>query len=224
MTTQARLPMHLPVPMKMDEADITKETNVTDTPPTIDPKQTVLLVMDYMPAALGYFAETDELLAHVTEAIAIVREHGALVGNVRVAFDEDDFAAIPATNKAFAPLASSGFLQYEPAGHAFHDRVVPEPGDIIVCKNRVGAFSTTDLNEQLKDRGITNIILAGIHTSGVVLSTVRDASDRDYRLFVLADASADPDREVHDMLMEKVFPRQAHVITVAELPGLFLPK
>jgi nicotinamidase-related amidase len=54
----------------------------------------------------------------------------------------------------------------------------------------------------------------------VLLSTVRDAADRDYQVFVLADASADPDTEVHDMLVQKVFPRQAHVITTADLPGL----
>jgi nicotinamidase-related amidase len=53
-----------------------------------------------------------------------------------------------------------------------------------------------------------------------VLSTVRDASDRDYRIFVLADGSADPDSHLHDVLTQKIFPRQAHVITIAELPGL----
>ena len=55
-------------------------------------------------------------------------------------------------------------------------------------------------------------MLAGISTSGVVLSTVRDAADRDYRLLVLADCCADPDGEVHRVLMEKVLPRQVEVI------------
>jgi nicotinamidase-related amidase len=53
--------------------------------------------------------------------------------------------------------------------------------------------------------------------SGVLLSTVRDASDRDYRVIVLADASADPEPDVHAFLTERIFPRQAEVITVAEL-------
>jgi nicotinamidase-related amidase len=86
----------------------------------------------------------------------------------------------------------------------------------------VGAFSTTDLDQQLRARGITTLILAGISTSGVVLSTIRDGADRDYRIFVLADATADFDAEVHDVLMTKIFPRQADVITVAEL-GEMLP-
>ena len=102
---------------------------------------------------------------------------------------------------------------------AVHERVAPEAGDIVVRKTRVGAFSTTDLDEQLRGRAITTLILAGISTSGVVLSTVPDAVDRDYRVFVLADASADPQPEVHEFLTERIFPRQAHVITTAQLRG-----
>jgi nicotinamidase-related amidase len=96
----------------------------------------------------------------------------------------------------------------------------PEPADIVVRKTRVGAFSTTDLDTQLRDRNITTLILAGITTSGVVLSTLRDAHDRDYRVVVLADAGADSHSDVHDFLIEKIFPRQAQVITIAGLPAL----
>jgi nicotinamidase-related amidase len=53
-----------------------------------------------------------------------------------------------------------------------------------------------------------------------VLSTVRDAFDRDYALYVLADATADRDSEVHACLMEKVFPRQAEVVFTADLDRL----
>jgi nicotinamidase-related amidase len=63
-------------------------------------------------------------------------------------------------------------------------------------------------------------VLAGISTSGVVLSTVRDAHDRDYRLIVVADLCADRDPEVHELLTGKVFPGQAEVINAAELHGL----
>jgi len=89
-----------------------------------------------------------------------------------------------------------------------------------VRKTRVGAFSTTDLDAQLKARSVTTLILTGISTSGVVLSTVRDAADRDYRLFVVADATADPQPDVHAMLIDKVFPGQAQVIEVADAERL----
>jgi nicotinamidase-related amidase len=100
---------------------------------------------------------------------------------------------------------------------AIHDVVAPQDGDIIVRKTRVGPFLTTDLDQQLRGKGIDTVILAGISTSGVVLSTVRDAADRDYRVIVLADGCADPDAEVHTFLTERIFPRQAQVMTIAEL-------
>ena len=53
-----------------------------------------------------------------------------------------------------------------------------------------------------------------------MLSTLRDAHDRDYRVVVLADASADSHSDVHDFLIEKIFPQEAQVITIAELPAL----
>ena len=102
------------------------------------------------------------------------------------------------------------------------DHVAPQADDIVVRKTRVGAFSTTNLAQQLENAGITTLILAGISTSGVVLSTVRDAADRDYRLFVLADACADPNSGVHETLMHGVFPRQADVIATSELEELFM--
>ena len=103
---------------------------------------------------------------------------------------------------------------------AIHEQIAPQTGDIVVRKTRVGAFSTTDLDDQLRGRGVDTLILAGISTSGVLLSTVRDASDRDYRVVVLADASADPEPDVHDFLIQRIFPRQADVITLADLGGL----
>jgi len=155
------------------------------------------------------------------EAIALVRSHGGQIGYVRIAFEDADYAAIPAHSRMASLVASRGReLHNESPATARHSRIAPEPGDIVVRKTRVGAFSTTDLDEQLRDRDIITLVLAGVITSGVVLSTVRDASDRDYRLFVLADACADREPEVHEFLIETIFPRQAHVITVAELEAL----
>lgn len=68
------------------------------------------------------------------------------------------------------------------------------------------AFTTTDLDEQLRSRAISTLILAGISTNGVVLSTVREAMDRDYQLVVLDDATADPDPATHAFLTATIFP------------------
>ena len=97
-----------------------------------------------------------------------------------------------------------------------HPAVAPAPGDVVVSKRRVSAFAGSDLDVVLRAGGIDNLVLAGIATSGVVLSTLRQAADLDYRLTVLADACGDRDEEVHRVLTEKVFPRQATVTTADE--------
>jgi nicotinamidase-related amidase len=68
----------------------------------------------------------------------------------------------------------------------------------------------------LKAKGVTHLVLMGIATSGVVLSTVRWAADADYEITVLTDCCADADEEVHRVLTQKVFPRQATVATAGE--------
>lgn len=180
--------------------------------------------MDYQVQILNSLSDPEALLSRTADVIAVVRRHGGQIGYVRVAFEDADYAAIPSTNKMAARIAARGMtLDSESPALAIHERVAPEAGNIVVRKTRVGAFSTTDLDEQLRDRGITSLILAGISTGGVVLSTVRDAADRDYQVFVLADASADPEPGVHDFLTERIFPRQADVITTTELEGLLYP-
>lgn len=190
-------------------------------PTSVDPRRAALLVMDYQPGILQRLADADELLGRAAQAISTVRRQGGQIGYVRVAFEDADYAAMPPHSAMAARMASGGraFDSDSPAT-AVHQKVAPEPGDIVVRKTRVGAFSTTDLQEQLHERGITALILAGISTSGVVLSTVRDAADRDYQVFVLADSCADPDPAVHAFLTEQIFPRQAQVITLADLDAL----
>lgn len=187
----------------------------------IDPRRTALLVMDYQNGIVGMLGEPDDLLSRAADAIALVRRAGAHVGYVRVAFEDADLAAFPPTSGMGQRVSASGkALHNDSPTTAVHERVAPQNGGIVVRKTRVGAFSTTDLDEQLREHDVDTLILAGISTSGVVLSTVRDASDRDYRVLVLADATADPDADVHEFLIERIFPRQADVITVAQLEGL----
>ncbi len=194
---------------------------VTAATPAIDPGRTALLVMDYQAGILDRLPGAAELLARAADVIALIRGYGGQIGYVRIAFEDADYDAIPPTGMMGARVASLGrALHADSPATAIPDQVAPQAGDILVRKIRVGAFSTTDLDQQLRDRGIDTLILAGLSTSGVILSTVRDAHDRDYRVFVLADLTADPDQEIHDFLTSRIFPRQASVITAAELPGL----
>ena len=194
---------------------------MTDPTPAIDPRRTALLVMDYQNGIIGRLEDAEALLARMAHAIAVVRQHGGHIGYVRVAFDDADFDAIPPTSQFAGLVANRGRAMHaDSPATAVHESVAPEPGDIVVRKTRVGAFSTTDLAGQLRAHDVDTLVLAGISTSGVVLSTVRDAADRDYRVFVLADTCADPVPGVHEFLTGKIFPRQAGVITTADLEQL----
>jgi nicotinamidase-related amidase len=186
----------------------------------VDPSQCALVIMDYQPTVLDLVSDGDKLIGHANEAIDVVRRHGITVGFVRIAFEDDDYAIVPATNTSFAAVAAARQLHVSSAAMALHPDLAVRPGDIVVRKTRVGAFSTTNLDEQLTNLGVTTLILAGLTTSGVVLSTVRDAADRDYRLILLSDCISDPRQEAHTVLMEQVFPGQADIVTTAGLHPL----
>jgi nicotinamidase-related amidase len=194
---------------------------MTDASPSLDPSHSALLVMDFQDGIVAMLDDPDALLERAERAIAWARDNDIQVGYVRVAFTDADFESFPPTSRMGRRARAAGDrLRDDAPATQIHKRVAPEPNDIIVRKTRVGPFLTTDLDAQLRERGIDTLILAGISTSGVVLSTVRDGHDRDYELYVLSDATGDPDAQVHEFLVTQIFPRQANVLTVAELDQL----
>lgn len=179
--------------------------------------------MDYQVGLVERLPEGTALLGRAAAAIAEVRDRGGQVGWVRVAFDDADFSAIPASS-VMARLATPdrrAALHVDGPDSQLHPALDVLPTDIAVRKVRVGAFTTTDLDRQLRARDVDTLLLAGISTSGVVLSTVREAMDRDYRIVVLADACADPEPDNHAFLISKIYPRYATVLDVAGLAGQF---
>jgi nicotinamidase-related amidase len=113
-------------------------------------------------------------------------------------------------------IGGTGRFTAADPGAEIHPAVAPAADDVIVVKKRVSAFAGSDLEVVLRGLGVDSLVLTGIATSGVVLSTLRQAADLDYRLTVLADGCLDSDAEVHQVLTGKVFPRQAEVLTIAE--------
>jgi nicotinamidase-related amidase len=186
----------------------------------LDPRQSALLLMDFQPIVLQSIADADGLVGRTAQVASLAREKGLRVAYVRVGFTAEDYVKIPTTNKAFAGLRGGSLLSAHAAETAIHEALAPASGDLQMRKTRVGAFGTTDLDDAMTNDGITTLVLAGLHTSGVVLSTVRDAADRDYRLIVLSDCVADPDPHVHELLMGRLFPRQADVVTSEQFAAL----
>jgi nicotinamidase-related amidase len=185
---------------------------------SIDKSRTAVLVMDYQNDIVGMLPEKERgpLLERAASVLKEARGSGMPVIYVVVRF-RDGYPEIDPRNKLFSSLKESGRLREGTPGAEVNAKVAPQPGDIVVVKRRVGAFSTTDLETILRAKNIDTLVLFGISTSGVVLSTVRWAADMDYRMVVVADACADKNEEVHRVLTEKVFPWQATVVTAQEI-------
>ncbi|MCL6625253.1 MAG: cysteine hydrolase [Alicyclobacillus shizuokensis] len=176
-------------------------------------RNAALLVMDVQNGIVSRFAENKEVLLPFQRAVEAARQHGIPVIFVRVAFREG-YPEVSPRNKSFSAISERPGMTYSDAATQIHESVQPRPDEPVVTKIRVSAFAGSDLEVLLRARQIDTLILSGIATSGVVLSTLREAADKDFALTVLADACLDADTEVHRVLMEKVFPRQADVLTV----------
>jgi nicotinamidase-related amidase len=177
---------------------------------------TALLVMDVQQGVVERFGQSG-VVDRVAEALAAARNAGVPVIFVRVAF-RPGFPEVSPANLRFSALtgtAGDSFGENSPATQ-IHSAVAPRPAEPVVVKKRVSAFAGSDLEVLLRSLQVGHLVLTGIATSGVVLSTLREAADRDYKLTVLSDACADTDAEVHRVLLEKVFPRQATVTTTEQ--------
>ena len=91
--------------------------------------------------------------------------------------------------------------------------LVPERGDHLVTKHSFGAFFGTGLDDYLRGRGVTQIVLAGVATGSGVESTARSAYDLGYHVTLVVDAMTDRDAEVHRHAIEKIFPRIGETAT-----------
>ncbi|MGP3943560.1 cysteine hydrolase family protein [Streptomyces sp. 6N106] len=174
---------------------------------------TALLVMDVQEGIVARVQDPD-YVPRVSRAIDAARSAGIPVVYVVIGFRSGRPEA-SARNKVFTTLPPGLYTEDDPK-IVIHDGVTPRPGEVVVTKRRVSAFAGSDLDVVLRSGDITHLVLTGVATGGVVLSTLRQAADLDFRLTVLSDACYDPDPEIHRLLIEKVFPSQAEVTTVGE--------
>jgi nicotinamidase-related amidase len=178
----------------------------------LDPKKTALLTLDFQKGILGYVPDADAIIPNASRAVEFARQKQFLIIHVGLGFSEGH-PEIPDTDSRFKRVKENNlFLKGAPSAE-FQSSIV-RPEDLVVYKQRVGAFSENHLHLILRSRGIENLVFFGISTSGITLSTLRRAFDLDYRCVVLEDACFDADAEVHRVLTEKIFPTQATVLTV----------
>src|SRR5262249_26654011 len=160
-----------------------------------DPKTTALLAMDFQTLIVDGYADGKEaLLDRTARLLDAARTAGMRVIYVVVGF-RPGFPEVSARNMSFSAINGSGRFAPGDTSVEIHPAVAPKAGEAVVTKHRVGAFFGTDLDMILRANGVETLLLTGIATSGVVLSTLRHAADADYRLFVVEDCCSDRDAE-----------------------------
>jgi nicotinamidase-related amidase len=174
-----------------------------------------LLVMDVQGATIKMLADSASFIQSITKAVQSARSKNIPVIYIVVGFRKG-YPEVSPNNKSFSALKNGAMDLDTEASFKVHESVEPRADEIIVTKKRVSAFTGSDLEVVLRSFGIKHIVLTGIATSGVVLSTLREAADKDYVITVLADCCADRDEEVHRVLTTKIFPRQSEVMNIEE--------
>ncbi|MEV4626121.1 isochorismatase family protein [Micromonospora sp. NPDC049523] len=147
-----------------------------------------LVLIDLMPriVALPVAPHSgEEVLARCRRLADVFRANGKPVALVRV--ERPNVAA-------------------QPPGSEFVDGLVQD-GDIVVVKRTIGAFHNTDLDAQLRSRGVDTLVFGGLVTTMGVESSARAASDHGYEVEFVADAMAALDADEHNFTVEKIFPR-----------------
>jgi nicotinamidase-related amidase len=193
---------------------------------SFDPAHTALLGMDCQTGIVSLYAKPQEpFLERCSSVLQSARRAGMAVIHATVGF-RPGLPEVSSRNRLFGSIKSSPQHQklFEGASGAIHPALAPEPNETVVTKHRISAFQGTDLQMILRAREIDTLALFGIATGGVVLSTLLEACDADYRTIVIADCCADTDAELHRVLIERLFPLRGEVLTAAEFARAVEPR
>jgi nicotinamidase-related amidase len=173
-----------------------------------------LLVLDLQLGIINSVGYNADQITNCQKAIEHARSNNIQIIYSIVGF-RPGYPEVSPNNKVFSFIKEKRMLS-DPKDMEIHEAVSPKEGDLIVHKKRFSAFCGSDLEVILRAKGITDLTLCGISTGGAILSTIREAADKDYKLTILSDGCLDKDEEVHMVLLTKVLARQADVITVNE--------
>jgi nicotinamidase-related amidase len=183
----------------------------------LDPKTTALVLIDLQKGIVGNPQLSprsgSEILAGSIAVAEKFRAAGALVVLVHVAFAKD-YADMPSRAVDQPMQLPEGGL---PDSWSEFADGIEGAGDLKVLKRQWGAFYGTDLDLQLRRRGIQTIVLGGISTNFGVESTARSAWEHGYAVEIAEDLCAGASREAHDFAVGTIFPRISHVIQSADI-------
>ena len=182
----------------------------------LDPKTTALVVIDLQKGIVARqsgphsYADVVSRSAKLADAF---RDAGATVVLVNVAFSKDrrDVLA-PPVDSPNPPAPPPDWSELVP-------EIGPREGDILITKHQWGAFYGTELDLQLRRRGVRTIVLCGISTNFGVESTARDAWERSYAVVFAEDAMAGLSEGAHQFAVSTIFPRLGRVRSTEQILG-----
>lgn len=180
--------------------------------PAFDPRTTALVLIDLQNGTIGgplAPRSGAEVLATGRALARRFRSAGALVALARVTFAQD-FADTP-SQRVDQPFKRPESVL--PAAWSTLAEGLAQPTDLVITKHQWGAFYGTELDLQLRRRGIRTVVLGGIATNFGVESTARQAWEHGYDVFLVEDACASISEELHSMAFQHIFPRIARIGT-----------
>jgi nicotinamidase-related amidase len=180
--------------------------------PQLDPKTSALVLIDLQKGITSFPSQpltAQEVITNAQKLLNIFRKKNALVVLVHVTSSPDGKDMLHPT--ADEPMMRGGERPKDWAD--FVPEVAPLEGDIIITKRQWGAFYGTELDMQLRRRGIKTIVLGGIATNIGVESTARDAFERGYDLIFVEDAMSSMSKGDHEFALSRIFPRIGRIRT-----------
>lgn len=177
----------------------------------LNPSQTALVLIDLQQGILGYGqapCSGAELVQRTAPVVARFRAAGALIVRVKVGWSE----GYPELLRQTADLSAAPPADGLPADWWADPAGLPtQPGDLLITKRQWNAFHGTELDLQLRRRGITTLVFGGIATHIGVEGSVRAAWELSYQLYIADDLCSGPVAEAHQGSMRYVMPRLGHV-------------
>lgn len=182
----------------------------------IDERVALLIADWYESAQQLEHASSRDALGHTARLVGAARAAGVLVLHCATVF-RPGYPEIDDRNLLFAPKKAGAQPAVFDPEKLLHPALAPQAGEIVLGKHRVSAFHGTSLDLVLRANRISTLIVCGFATRGVVLSTVRQGADLDYRLIVAEDCCVERDLAVHDFLVQHILPMQARVAKADEV-------
>ena len=183
--------------------------------PALDPATTALVLIDLQNGIVDMDTAPragDAVVAGARDLAARFREARAPVVLVHVGWRSDGERPSQMVDKPM-PIPAGGT---PPEWMALADGL-REDGDIVVFKHHWGAFTGTDLDLQLRRRGVTTIVLAGISTNMGVESTARSAWELSYDVVIVEDLCASRSTDLHDFAIRNIFPQISRVVQAEDV-------